>query len=622
MLAGTAVALFLTAPVGAFAQDASKSPDIPTATLPQTATDKSSPAPAGEASAPETNSPAATPALAPAPDPIASLDPGDRPVAEKIRDLLAAKPDKLFASKNERAAVESFYQSRSFAPLWLDKGSVNARAKAIIARLKIADADGLDLNDYRVQSFSGLAPDALAEADVKLTQTVLTFARHLQAGRFPYSRMTNNIQLPQTPPEPAAIMAKMASAGEDAGKALDEYAPPHEAYQKLRAKLAEMRGKSSGSEQPIADGPLLKLNPKSPMQDARVPALRTKLGVAGEASDLAYDAKLAAAVKKFQQANGLPATGNLDPKTVHELNAPVKDRQVDLVIANMERWRWYPRDLGRDYVVVNQPDFTLKVMHDGAQVWTTKVVIGDPSPNKQTPLLSETMKSITVNPTWNVPPSIVYGEYLPAMQMDPTVLARMGLIVSYGRDGSVHVSQPPGGANVLGRLRFNFPNRFLVYQHDTNEKFMFAHETRAYSHGCMRIYDPPKYAEVLLNLALPNEHWSVQRIASMFARGEQDIALPAGSIWVHLTYQSAFVDDAGKLQVRRDVYNLDARTIAAIRNERGMIETAPPDSKPEQEVASASSSGRRKAAQQRPTSFFQSLFWGGRPMRPPAGIYR
>jgi murein L,D-transpeptidase YcbB/YkuD len=622
MLAGTAVALFLTAPVGAFAQDASKSPDIPTATLPQTATDKSSPAPAGEASAPETNSPAATPALAPAPDPIASLDPGDRPVAEKIRDLLAAKPDKLFASKNERAAVESFYQSRSFAPLWLDKGSVNARAKAIIARLKIADADGLDLNDYRVQSFSGLAPDALAEADVKLTQTVLTFARHLQAGRFPYSRMTNNIQLPQTPPEPAAIMAKMASAGEDAGKALDEYAPPHEAYQKLRAKLAEMRGKSSGSEQPIADGPLLKLNPKSPMQDARVPALRTKLGVAGEASDLAYDAKLAAAVKKFQQANGLPATGNLDPKTVHELNAPVKDRQVDLVIANMERWRWYPRDLGRDYVVVNQPDFTLKVMHDGAQVWTTKVVIGDPSPNKQTPLLSETMKSITVNPTWNVPPSIVYGEYLPAMQMDPTVLARMGLIVSYGRDGSVHVSQPPGGANVLGRLRFNFPNRFLVYQHDTNEKFMFAHETRAYSHGCMRIYDPPKYAEVLLNLALPNEHWSVQRVTSMFARGEQDIALPAGSIWVHLTYQSAFVDDAGKLQVRRDVYNLDARTIAAIRNERGMIETAPPDSKPEQEVASASSSGRRKAAQQRPTSFFQSLFWGGRPMRPPAGIYR
>src|SRR6478735_5484774 len=100
-------------------------------------------------------------------------------------------------------------------------------------------------------------------------------------------------------------------------------------------------------------------------------------------------------------------------------------------------------------------------------IWTTRIVIGDPSPGKQTPLLSETMKSVTVNPTWNVPPSIMYNEYMPALARDPTVLARMGLNVSYGPDGSVHVSQPPGGANVLGRLRFNFPNRFLVYQHDT-----------------------------------------------------------------------------------------------------------------------------------------------------------
>ena len=288
------------------------------------------------------------------------------------------------------------------------------------------------------------------------------------------------------------------------------------------------------------------------------------LALPGEASDLVYDAKLAAAVKKFQQANELPATGTLDARTIKQLNAPVGGRQTELIIANMERWRWYPRDLGPDHVVVNQPDFTLKVMHNGAQVWTTKVVIGDPSPSKQTPLLSETMKSITINPTWNVPPSIVYGEYLPALARDPTVLARMGLVVSYGRDGSVvNIAQPPGGNSVLGRIRFNFPNRFLVYQHDTNEKFMFANDVRAQSHGCMRIYDPPKYAEVLLNLAKPNERWTVDRVTRMFGGGEQDIALPANSIWVHLTYQSAFVDDAGKLQVRRDMYNLDGRTIAA-----------------------------------------------------------
>ena len=257
-------------------------------------------------------------------------------------------------------------------------------------------------------------------------------------------------------------------------------------------------------------------------------------------------------------------------------------------------------------------------MHNGSQIWTTRVVIGAPSPGKQTPLLSETMKSVTVNPTWNVPPSIMYNEYMPALARDPTVLARMGLNVSYGADGSVHVSQPPGGANVLGRLRFNFPNRFLVYQHDTNERFMFAREVRAYSHGCMRVQDPAKYAEVLLNIARPSEHWTVEKIKQMFGRGEQDIQLQSARIWVHVTYQSAFVDDDGKLQIRGDVYNLDSRTLAAIKSERAIIETVP-EGKSEQVIASGSRSHR--VSTPRPVSFFPSFFFGGRPLRPPREAY-
>ena len=128
-----------------------------------------------------------------------------------------------------------------------------------------------------------------------------------------------------------------------------------------------------------------------------------------------------------------------------------------------------------------------------------------------TPLLSETMKFITVNPTWHVPPSIVHNEYLPALAQDPTVLSRMGLRVSYS-GGGVSISQPPGPGNALGRIRFNFPNRFLVYQHDTPDKYYFAHEVRAYSHGCMRVQDPAKYAEVLLNIVHPEEHWTAARI--------------------------------------------------------------------------------------------------------------
>jgi murein L,D-transpeptidase YcbB/YkuD len=240
--------------------------------------------------------------------------------------------------------------------------------------------------------------------------------------------------------------------------------------------------------------------------------------------------------------------------------------------------------------MVNQPDFTLKVVHNGAQVWSTRVVIG--KPRMATPLLSETMKTITVNPTWTVPQSIVRNEYLPALAQDPTVLARMGLRVSYHANG-VTITQPPGAGNALGRIRFNFRNRFSVFQHDTPDKYYFAHTVRAYSHGCMRVQDPAKYAEVLLNIARPQERWTAARVTSMYGRGEQDLQLQPTPIWVHLTYQTAFVDEAGKLQFRRDVYGLDGRTLSAIKRERGNIET-PSERKQEQEIAG--STPRKPAA--------------------------
>jgi murein L,D-transpeptidase YcbB/YkuD len=207
----------------------------------------------------------------------------------------------------------------------------------------------------------------------------------------------------------------------------------------------------------------------------------------------------------------------------------------------------------------------------------------------------------------------VHNEYLPALQQDPSVLARMGLKVVYNRDGSEHIYQPPGEANALGRVRFNFPNRFLVYQHDTPDKHLFAHESRAYSHGCMRVQDPAKYAEVLFNIARPNENWTADKVKSMFGRAEQDIQLPE-KVWVHLTYQSAFVDETGKLQTRRDVYGLDGRMIAALKSERGIVE--PPEERKRDAVASGSAPTRRVMAPQRSfSSFFEALF--GSPSQPP-----
>jgi murein L,D-transpeptidase YcbB/YkuD len=198
----------------------------------------------------------------------------------------------------------------------------------------------------------------------------------------------------------------------------------------------------------------------------------------------------------------------------------------------------------------------------------------------------------------------------------------MGLRVEYNRDGSIHISQPPGDGNALGRVRFNFPNKFLVYQHDTPDKHLFAHDTRAYSHGCMRVQDPPKYAEVLLNIVRPNEGWTADKIRKMYGSSERDIQFPA-HIPVYLTYQTAFVDDGGKLQTRSDIYSIDGRVISAMKNERGMIEMAqerPPERSGGGSTRRARAPEPRTVANSSSVSFFDALFGGGSRPTPPRRV--
>jgi murein L,D-transpeptidase YcbB/YkuD len=244
-----------------------------------------------------------------------------------------------------------------------------------------------------------------------------------------------------------------------------------------------------------------------------------------------------------------------------KLSGDGRKGRIDTIIANMERWRWMPHELEQTHVVVNLPDYTLKVVNKGATAWTTRVVVGKPG-SHATPLFTETMKYITVNPTWNVPPSIIRNEYLPALAQDPDALARIGLQIGHNSDGSIRIFQPPGAGNALGRIRFNFPNRFLVYQHDTPDKHLFEKATRAYSHGCMRVQNPDQYAEVLLSISQPEESYTAKRIIAMYGRGERNISLKA-PIPVYITYQTAYVDDVGKLQMRPDIYGLD-KTITAL----------------------------------------------------------
>jgi murein L,D-transpeptidase YcbB/YkuD len=442
--------------------------------------------------------------------------------------------------------------------LWITDGKANARATAAIGYLRHVDADGLDPADYPVPNFVTLStPADLADAEIKLTTAVVTYAHHASVGRVHWSRVSPDIEYSTPAAEPGDVLAAIAGAS-DVGGTLDSYEPQTPGYRALKAKLAEIHGgKIDKSKPPIASGPVLKVG----MQDERVPALRERLGVAGNDGNT-YDKTLAEAVKKFQQQHDLSATGTLGAATLDALNGrPQPDHVTDIILANMERWRWMPHRFPDTYVIVNLPDFTLRVMHNGKQLWTTRIVIG--KPEMPTPIMTADMKYITVNPTWNVPPSIVNREYLPALAQDPTVLERMGLRVDYGRDG-VHIWQPPGDKNALGRIRFNFPNKFLVYQHDTPDKYMFANDKRAFSHGCMRVQDPAHYAEVLLSLVRPGDGYTADRIRHMFGPNETDIQFPT-FIPVNLTYQTAFVDDAGKLELREDVYGRDRALLAILK---------------------------------------------------------
>ena len=500
--------------------------------------------------------PATTPAEPAAAAPSAVAD-ANTPIADQLRELSNGKFDRFVGGKKDRPAFEAFYAARNYAPLWITDGKVNARAKEAMAYLGQVDADGLDPADYPVPNFAAATnPAALADAEMRLTASVVTYAHHASIGRVHWSRVSGDILYELKAPTPAEMLGAIAEA-KDVTVLLAGYEPQTPNYIALKAKLAELRsGKTGPGKTPIANGPA----PRIGAQDDRVPQLRERLALSGD--DDIYDKALADAVKKFQQSHELRVSGLLTQQTIDALNGRQPDRPIDTVLVNMERWRWMPHDLGKNYVIVNLPDFTLRVFQNGQQVWMTRIVDG--KPNMPTPIMTAEMKFITINPTWNVPPSIVAREYMPALAQDPTVLTRMGLKVSTNPDGTVHISQPPGDANALGRVRFNFPNKFLVYQHDTPNKNLFALDKRALSHGCMRVQDPVKYAEVVLNIVRPGEGYTQDRIRRMFGAGEQDIQFPH-FLPVHLTYQTAFVDDDGSLQFREDVYGRDKALLAILK---------------------------------------------------------
>jgi murein L,D-transpeptidase YcbB/YkuD len=282
-----------------------------------------------------------------------------------------------------------------------------------------------------------------------------------------------------------------------------------------------------------------------------------------------FDETVDSAVKAFQEQAGLKPDGVIGPATLGHLNAAADDH-VDTILVNMERWRWMPEDLGQFYVRVNIPNFNLDIYKDGKVYYTTRIVVGQPT--KQTPIFSNEIKFVIVNPTWNVPASIATKEMLPQIQADPgralagyQVFANIGgrfrAVDPYLVDWrsvdmrKIQIKQPPGERNALGSIKFMFPNPYAVYLHDTPSKSLFQKDYRAYSHGCMRVMNPWDFATALLS---HDPNVSAESLKKLVGGPERQVNLTQ-QIPVHITYFTAWVDDSGNLQTRADVYGHDAR---------------------------------------------------------------
>jgi murein L,D-transpeptidase YcbB/YkuD len=312
------------------------------------------------------------------------------------------------------------------------------------------------------------------------------------------------------------------------------------------------------------------------MVDERVPLLRKRLDVpaGADGNDAIYDEDVAAAVTTFQENLGLDADGIAGPATVAALNGGSSVSKED-IIANMERWRWMPSDLGENNVFVNIPEFRLAVMHDGAPTFTTRIVVGKPT--TQTPIFSDNIRQIVVNPYWNVPASIATNEIRPHLAANPGYLASQNMELLFAGKvvnaamfnwsntsiDNFRVRQRPGGANALGKIKFLFPNSHDVYLHDTPSKSLFSRSIRAYSHGCVRVQNPMDFADALL----VNEpsHLDSAKLESMYGPSERWVNMET-HVPVHIAYFTLRVDQDGTIRSYADIYGHNKKLIEMLNS--------------------------------------------------------
>ena len=513
--------------------------------------------------------------------------------------------------RKEREAISFFYAAHGFQPLWSAAGKQVAAVPSVIARLSHAADDALTMTGTPAGLAAEGTPEIVAESEIALTEAVVAYARQATGSRVHPSDISPLIGSKPTLADPSEVLEAIAAAGEHAGDKLRALNPTEPRYVALREKLAELRGSASTStSETIPAGPVLKIG----MHDPRVAMLRSRFGLDvsldADFDGTKYDRQLATAVADFQRANGLPTSGTLTSRTVDALSGKTHPRRIEgTLVANMEIWRWMPRDLGTDRIEVNIPDFLVTVFHDDARVSQNRVVVG--KMDTPTPLFSNTMKYLIVNPYWNVPQSIIKNEMLPKGGGSLSYLTGRGYEVG-SHNGMPVVKQLPGDKNALGRIKFLFPNDYSVYLHDTPSKSFFASSKRAFSHGCVRVDKPFAFAESVLGDTPNASHkpgtqpWSQQRLEDMIGDKERYVNLPA-PLPIHIEYFTASIEPDG-VKMREDVYGYAHAVAAALGQE---TETLPVAGRVKPKPVVAEQPPRRQAhvAETAPAPVASRGFW-------------
>jgi murein L,D-transpeptidase YcbB/YkuD len=487
--------------------------------------------------------------------------------------------------------VARYYESQQFQPKWRDP----ARLDLLVAALADLDDDGLDPADYHIealQSFrtdlrsaTALQPAEQADLEFLATDAMMLSLYHLYLGKVDPVQLSSQWNFATRPVSVERGFERL-SAALDSGQIRETFErarPQHVWYQRGREALRTYRAiATAGGWSPISEGPTMKLG----LDDPRVPALRYRLIVTGDLGgdlqppappmNLAFDAELEAAVKRFQERHGLTADGAVGPGTRAALNVPVSAR-IDQIRINLERARWVMHELHGEFVLVNVAGFDVSYFRNDEPIWTSKVIVG--RPYRETPIFKSLITYVVLNPTWTIPPGILVKDKLPVIKRDPGYLKRNNIRVidSAGREVNPYavdwsrysgsrlppyqLRQDPGDDNALGLVKIMFPNPYLVYLHDTPTKSLFDKDERVFSSGCIRVEKAFELAELVLNDPV---RWNRAALDAAIATKKTQTVNLARPVPVLLLYWTAQPRPDGQVIFRNDVYGRDPATLAAL----------------------------------------------------------